>query len=1582
MAEEEETREVLFPDWEGPDKTGFTIEHTGDGEIFVKEVKVESPAARSGRIVGATIYFDNMSSEDTAELLKTLNRHKVGLKLQNRGDKSPGRSPLNTPLSTPCRSPMGTLTWEGKSRFGGSSPDIVLSGDDDDYKRIYTKKIKPRLKSEDLAEGVDVRTERHSSTSSDGSTITTITRRITTYTVDMPGGISEKSELSSPEVKGLRYVSGDGSPCSRISHGSLSGKDGAEEGVFELGNVSLTTPQVSSTETHWSTGGLKTTTTREMEADGGLGLRLKGPQFGMSGGKGQGDLDKSRGLGEHGEGSMHTGIKHVTTESLEGGEIVSADVKGASIDVSLPGKITHFSSTSVSRVEGGDVDIRFGKGKACVSDITIGQQRTMDSGRIGLSSQRSDRTSTGFNVKGDDDGNVGKHVSTEVDISLKGKNLSRKIDASEPNSLGERMVQRIDNGGTEAEMKMPKISIPSLGFSDAKMQGQSVNINHPIDNIDTKTIKTTIKRQDVDIGIPSISGTKISMPDISLKRPELTDMNVSLTRIDGDKKQLQVGLGQTANEKDISEDPEINISTQKANVDFKAAHVDIQGPAIHVEGLSGKIKATEQKVDVEMKGAEGGFKIPKVKMASFGIKAPELDGSEVDIDLPKANTDIKIAAVDIKGPAIDVGLDDKHKGLKSDRHSTSGTKLSMPNVDSNLIGPSVKGNLDISGPDGKIQGSTFMPSISGPKLTMPHVDFNVTGTTNKGGTDVSVPNVEGDIKAPKVEIEGPDVNIEGAGLKMPIIKVPFGSKVSKIEGPHGHIDLPKADIDIQAPNFDIKGPDIDIDGPDGKVKGSRFKLPFSGPNISMPNVDLNMTGPTNKGGVDVSVPKIEGDIKVPKVEIDGGDVNIDGAGFKMPKIRMPSFGSKYSKVEGPEVNIDLPKAGIDIKAPKVDIKGPEIDIDGPEGKIKGSKFKMPRVSGPTPTMPNLDLTLTGPTIKGGADSKVEGDIRLPKVEIEDPDIDIDGSGIGFKMPKMKVPKIGFKGTKLDGPDQDIDLSKADIDIKAPKVDIKEPEINVEGPDGKIKGSKFKLPSVSAPSISMPNVDFNLTGPTIKGGEDVSVPKIEGDIGLPKVEVEGTDVNLDGAGSGFQMPKIKIPSFGFKGPKVEGPEIDIELPKADIDMRAPNVDIKVTEIDVEGPDGEIKGPKFKMPSISGPKVSLPDIWMPLNLKGPSFKGDVDVSVPKIGGDIKTPKVEIEGPDVGIEGPEGGFKMPKMKMPSFGFKGPKVEGPNVDIDLPKADIDIQAPSVDIKVPEIGVEGPDGKIKGPKFKMPSITGPKIAMPDLDFNLKGPSFKSDVDVSVPKIGGDIKTPKVEIEGPDVGFEGPEGGFKMPTMKMPSFGFKGPKVEGPNVDIDLPKADIDIQAPIVDIKVPEIGVEGPDGKIKGPKFKMPSISGPNISMPDIDFNLKGPRFKGDVDVSVPKIGGDIKTPKVEIEGPDVGIEGPEGGFKMPKIKMPSFGFKGPKVEGPDVDIDLPKADIDIQAPHVDIKGPQIDIEGPDGKIKGPKFKMPSISGPKISMPDIDFNLKGPSFKGDVDVSVPKIGGDIKTPKVDLKCQR
>ncbi|KAL0973686.1 hypothetical protein UPYG_G00209550 [Umbra pygmaea] len=1066
------------------------------------------------QIVGATIYFDNMSSEETAELLKTLHKHKVGLKLQNK-DKSPCRSPMGT--LSPCRSPIGTLTYEGRGRFGGSSPDIILSGDDEDYKRIYSKKIKPRLKSEDLAEGVDVRTERHSSTSSDGSTITTITRRITTYTVDMPEGIDEQPDLTGPEFKGSRYEQSGGGSSSqiRVSHGSdnrsVIGGGRLEGGGFEVGGdgASLTGPRVTSTsEKHWSTGGMKTTiVTREIEGgDGGTaGIKLKGPSFGMSGAKSQGEFSLSRG-GQPGDRNFQVSSgSNVTSRegfasSNDGNavefDIPSADYEAGSVSVTVPGRTTNTSSSSISMGKGQMKGVDFnlaGRGSTdwqsragvSVPGITISDQQIRESGSIGPT------------FKGEVEGEMGlPKADIEVaDIAIDSPDISPK----------------------KSKFKMPK-----FGFKGPK-----------------------VKSPDVDV--------KLGKPDINIKGPK------------GSPPDLEVDIGAT----------------------------------------SPKVKGSK-------------FKMPK-----FGFKSPKIEMPDVDINLPKVEMDIKTP--EFKSPDIDI-------------ESSAG--LSLPKADINIEGP----ELDIEGPDGKVKGPKFkMPSISGPKISMPDVDFNIKGPKIKGDFDVSVPKIEGDIKAPKLDIEGPD---------------------------------------------------IDVEGPGGKIKGPKFKMPsMSGPKISMPDMDFNLKGPKLKGDVDISIPKMEGELKTPKVDIEGPDVDIEGSGgFKMPKMKMPSFGFKGPKLEGPDVDINLPKAGLNIEGPDVDIRGPELDIEGPDGKIKGPKFKMPSISGPNISMPDVDFNLRGPKLKGGVD--MSGDIKAPKLDVEGPDVDIEGSG-GFKMPKMKMPSFGMKGPKLEGPDVDINIPKADIDIKGPKVDIKTPDIDLEGPEGKIKGPKFKMPSISGPNISMPDMDFNLKGPKMKGGVDMS-----GDLKAPKLDIEGPDVDIEGSG-GFKMPKMKMPSFGMKGPKLEGPDLDINLPKASIDIKGPKVDIKTPDIDLEGPEGKIKGPKFKMPSISGPNISMPDV--DFNLKGPKMKGGVDMS-----GDLKAPKLDIEGPDVDIEG-SGGFKMPKMKMPSFGMKGPKLEGPDVDINLPKADIDIKGPKVDIQTPDIDLEGPEGKIKGPKFKMPSISGPNISMPDV---------------------------------------------------------------------------------------------------------------------------------------------------------------------------------------------------------------------------------------------------------------------------------
>lgn len=92
--DEETTRELLLPNWQGSGSHGLTIAQRDDG-VFVQEVMQNSPAARTGvvkegdQIVGATIYFDNLQSAEVTQLLNTMGHHTVGLKLHRKGDRSP-----------------------------------------------------------------------------------------------------------------------------------------------------------------------------------------------------------------------------------------------------------------------------------------------------------------------------------------------------------------------------------------------------------------------------------------------------------------------------------------------------------------------------------------------------------------------------------------------------------------------------------------------------------------------------------------------------------------------------------------------------------------------------------------------------------------------------------------------------------------------------------------------------------------------------------------------------------------------------------------------------------------------------------------------------------------------------------------------------------------------------------------------------------------------------------------------------------------------------------------------------------------------------------------------------------------------------------------------------------------------------------------------------------------------------------------------------------------------------------------------------------------------------------------------------
>ncbi|XP_043541116.1 neuroblast differentiation-associated protein AHNAK-like [Chiloscyllium plagiosum] len=357
------------------------------------------------------------------------------------------------------------------------------------------------------------------------------------------------------------------------------------------------------------------------------------------------------------------------------------------------------------------------------------------------------------------------------------------------------------------------------------------------------------------------------------------------------------------------------------------------------------------------------------------------------------------------------------------------------------------------------------------------------------------------------------------------------------------------------------------------------------------------------------------------------------------------------------------------------------------------------------------------------------------------------------MPKFKMPKFGFGGGKVEGPDVNIDanLPAADISLSGPKlegdVDVPDVDLDVGGGSGKIKGPKLKMP------------DFNISGP----------------------KFEKPDWNLK-----------------FKGPKATA---DVDVPDVNLegDLKGPDINIKGPKVDIEGPEAKGSGFNISMPSMSLPKIKVPDF--DLSLKGPEVKGEHDIDLPSadIKGDIKGPKVDIDVPEADIKGPSGSFHMPKFKMPKFGFGGGKVEGPDVNIDanLPAADVSLTGPKIegDIDLPDVDLDvgGGSGKIKGPKLKMPdfNISGPKFEKPDWNLKYKGPKAAADVDV------------------PDVNLEG------------------------------------DLKGPDVNIKGPKVDIEGPEAKGRGFNISMPSMSLPKIKVPDFDLSLKGPEVKGEHDIDL-----------------------------------------------------------------------------------------------------------------------------------------
>ncbi|XP_033622753.1 protein AHNAK2 isoform X3 [Fukomys damarensis] len=1312
---------------------------------------------------------------------------------------------------------------------------------------------------------------------------------------------------------------------------------------------------------------------------------VKGPRVEMKGPKGEvGDPDLEVSLPSAEVDIQAASVKLEGEVEAKESKFKIPKFKMPSFGMSVTGKMLESSlEVSTPKLEA-DVDVPAIQGEMKTPEVSIQlpshdmdpqasqvgmklPEAELPAGHPGLKGNLPKEEMSKMNLKGLQVDIKGPRVNLK---GLKGDLRVPELEVSLPNvevdiqSAGSNLV-----GDLEAQDN--KFKMPSFGMSAL---GKTIE----------SSLEVSLPKLEADVDLPAIEGD-LKTCEVSIQLPS-TDKNLQAGQVGMKLPEAELPTGHPGLKEHVPREEMPSIKMCK--VDLKGPQVDIKGPSVDLKGAKGDVRAAELDVsllsvqaDIQASGGkpedvgakDSNFKMPKLKMPSFAMSAtgktlksslevstPKL---EAEVDLPTIQGEVKIPEVSIQLPSTDMDL------------QASQVDIKMPEAELSMGAPGVKGQLR----------KVHMPIIKMPKV---------------------------DLKGPKVDIKGPSMDLKGA-------KGDMGA-------PELDVSLPCIHMDIQATGSKLEG---DL-GAKYKFKMPQFKMPSFGMSAPGKTTESSLEVSSPKLEADVYIPAIQGEVKTPEVSIQlpstdmdlqGGQVSVKlptaelptghpGLKGKLPKVHMPKIKMPKVDLKGPQVDIKGPS--MDLKGAKCDMRAPEVDISLPSMKMdvqasgsklegdleaKDSKFKMPKFK-----MPSFDMSAPSKTLEASLEvstpkleahvvlPSIQSEVKIPEVSIQLPstDVDLHSGQVDMNLPKtelptrhpglkghlpkvqiptMKIPKVDLKGPQLDIKGPRVDMKGAKGEVGTPEVDMSLPSVQMDvqtsggKPEGdlKAKDSKFKMPKFKMPSFAM-----STTGKTLESSLEISIPKLEQDVDLPVIQGElktpevsiqlpYTDMDLQASQGGVKMPKAEL-STGVPGLKGQ-------LPK----MHMPS--IKFPQVDLKGPQVDIKGPSM---DLKGAKV---DVGAP----------GVDMSLPSVQVDVQAAGSKLEG-DLGAK--ESKFKMPKFTMPSFGVSAPSkslldistpkleadmdlptIQGdaktPEVSIQLPSHDMDLQAAQLSMKLPAAELPTGHPGLKGhlPKEKMPKVhlKGPQVNIKGPRVDLSGPK----VDVGVPEIEVSLPTVEVDVEATSDKLEGEveakDSKFKMPKFKMPSFGMSTPrKTIESSLEVSLPKlkADMDLPAIKDDLKTPEVSIQLPSTNMDLQASQV------GVKLPEAELPIGHPGLKGLLPkVHMPR----IKMPKVHLKGPQVDIKGPSMDLK---------GAKG-DIGAPELDVSLPSVQVDVQTSG---GKPEEDLGAKDSNFKMPKFKIPSfgMSAPGKSL-ESTLEVSTPKLEGDV--HLPTIQGEVKTPEVNIQ---
>ncbi|XP_072126225.1 uncharacterized protein [Mobula birostris] len=1176
-----------------------------------------------------------------------------------------------------------------------------------------------------------------------------------------------------------------------------------------------------------------------------------------------------------------------------------------------------------------------------------------------------------------------------------------KADVSRSAAIPDGKTAKVSGVGQQPEgfdlkLKVPKVSLPKLSTGGKEVEaGAKVDL----DGEDAKPKPPMITMPKFEIAVPRMKPAEVEMG--TSVDAEVKDSGFTMGKLPGVKMPI---LDISAPKVKI---PDVNIHLPSGGAEVQAAEGGVKAPKggdqpseSSLEGFELQLKVpkvslpsfgmspSSKEAKAEPSSPKGGSKMPTVDLSAFKVKVPE-----VDVCLPKGKADAPELVAATKSPKTGVASDVPKATMGGPEVTLHIPKVSLPKFDISIKGKE-------AGAEVKAAKETDADAKS-PALKIPKCEVALP-KMRPSEAEVSDPTAETDVKR-ETKISKGKIEVEDAEtkVKMPSVKLPtIDTSALQVKVPEVDINLPSVkspfstEEDSKADSGGIK-----VEGPDAKVKMPKISLPkFDlkskeevGGDGNMPEVELKVSHVEGKGKVQAKGKALDSGVKG---DVDIDDVKLKGkeGRFKMPKIKMPSFGT--SKKYEEDMDIPIPSG----RSPEVKAKTGSLsaEADGSGSKLKIPKVQMPSIGISVPEIrrPGAEVDVSEVDLK-----TYGGELKIPKVKVDAEVVDPEGKQ---KLPSMKMPAIDISMPKVKAPEVDLSFPMPKMDATVRGVEGEATLISSEADDAAFK---LKLPKLGMPK-------FGVSGSKDKEpGEDTCSPGVGG----------GHHVDdADGKGTSF---------------KARMPKIDISLPKvkpsdADIDMDA-------SLLEVEGPEAEerFKMPGFTLPKISPPKFKAPEIDI-------NFSRSKDKRASSDSSDLK---VDTEESGAGFK-----LKMPQVTLPSFGLSGAGAET-SVEASVP---MEKPKPKVkgEVKSHLVGGEGQEGQedkiIKMPKIRMTTskdkaledtteatkseteTEGGKLKLKLPKIGISSKSAETEADIEMEGMEGKGKESKLKMFGLSLGkdqkgevgesgqAEGDSEGAKF-KVKIPSVTIAAPKMKGPGADLDVnfPKGkDTTINHEIKgvakegrgEISAPVISSDSSDSRFKMPKLTMPDFGMSGSSRKDDDGMVTGNvkvsemefrRSKGEADVEGSDVDAEgklqmlkVKMPKVEIgftkdetsagdkaeiragQKPGGDIAGSGAMSTKVPFKMPSVEISSPKTSDLCAGIETGGDDIDL--PLAEGKGTLSEVDADALELKVPKVTLPSFGSSKEkvqgtpgdrSSSGAKIDIKGPQVQveaGDVSESV------------------